>query len=380
MIEGLNPIWVDMPEGVEKVAEAVERVGKLALDTEADSLHSYFHKTCLVQVTAGSSNFVVDPLSLDPEELRPLWRLVEDPDLAVLMHGSDYDIRVLDRDYGVRICGLVDTQIMAQVLGEPKTGLAALLEKELEVVLDKRHQRADWGRRPLTPSQIAYAAADTAFLESLAVRLRDRLREQDRWQWAEEDFRQLEKVRHRSAEPDPLAFERVKGVRGLKGRARDRAFSLYEWRDHEARRLDIPPFKVLGNRQLLAMAEKPPRDNAELVKLDGVGPRFARRWGKPVLADLRRPGRAPERRTKARRQELSAGQVRLVKKLSAERDEVAKELGVEPGLICPRACVVSVATHSPRCRSADDLRAAGIDGWRLEVLGSRYLACLADAE
>ncbi|MEE4270533.1 MAG: HRDC domain-containing protein [Thermoanaerobaculales bacterium] len=380
MIDDLNPIWVDSPEGVAAAAEAAGEKGHLALDTEADSLHSYFHKTCLIQVTAGDGNIVIDPLAMEHESLAPLWRLVEDPDLPVLMHGSDYDIRVLDRDYGIRIRGLVDTQIMAQVLGEPKTGLAALLEKELGVALDKRHQRADWGRRPLTPSQIAYAAADTAFLESLAVRLRDRLREMSRWEWAEEDFRRLEKVRHRPVEPDPRAFERVKGVRSLKGRARDRAFSLYQWRENEAQRLDVPPFKVLGNRQLVTMAENPPADSSELVKLDGVGPRFVRRWGTPVLAVLRRPERAPERRPKARRPDLSAGQVRLVKALSALRDEAAGDLGVEPGLICPRACVESVATHSPPCRSLDDLRAAGIDGWRLEVLGSRYLACLADVE
>ena len=246
MLNDLNPIWVDTRAGVDEVAAAARSAGWLALDTEADSLHSYFHKTCLVQVTADNRNFVIDPLAMDSSDLDPLWEVVEDPGIPVLMHGSDYDIRVLDRDYDTRIRGLVDTQAMAQVLGEPKTGLAALLEIEEGVVLDKRHQRADWGQRPLTRSQVAYAAADTAFLGSLAAKLRARLEDLGRWEWAREEFRKLEQVRHNPVEPDPLAFERVKGVRPLRGEDRDRAFTLFQWREAEAQKLDVPPFKVLG--------------------------------------------------------------------------------------------------------------------------------------
>lgn len=377
MIEDLNPIWVDSKEGIGAVAGAAEEEGHLALDTEADSLHSYFHKTCLIQVTAGDGNFIIDPLGLDPELLTPLWRLVEDPEFPVLMHGSDYDIRVLDRDYDVRIRGLVDTQIMAQVLGEPKTGLAALLEKELEVGLDKRHQRADWGRRPLTPSQVAYAAADTAFLETLAVRLRERLRAMGRWEWAEEDFLRLEQVRHRQVEPDPLAFERVKGARALRGEARDRAFDLFQWRDQQAQHLDVPPFKVLGNKQLVALAETAPESHEKLAEIDGLGPRFVRRWGDLILKIVNRPQRAPERIRRPRQPDLSATEVRRVKLLSAVREEVATELGLEPGLVCPRACVTAVASRSPRCASPTGLQDAGLVGWRLEILGGKFLEVFA---
>jgi len=293
MHEDLNPVWVDSRQGVSEAATAARKAGWMALDTEADSLHSYFHKTCLIQVTAGGTNFVIDPLALDSEDLDPLWEVVEVSGIPMLMHGSDYDIRVLDRDYDTRIRGLVDTQIMAQILGEPKTGLAALLEKELGLTLDKKHQRANWGKRPLTASQVAYAAADTAHLENLAKLLRTRLEGLHRWNWAEEDFRRLEQVRHRPVDPNPLAFERVKGVRALRGQARDRAFSLYEWREGEAQKLDIPPFKVLGNKTLVGMAETPPTEKNELMKVNGIGPRFARRWGDRVLQILRQPKRAP---------------------------------------------------------------------------------------
>jgi ribonuclease D len=160
----LTPEWIDTSDGVHRAAERCARAKRIALDTEADSMHSYFHKVCLIQVSANGHHMVIDPLAMDAADLRPLWEVVGDPGVPVLMHGADYDIRILDRDYDARVCGLQDTQIMAQLLGEEKTGLAALLEKELGVVLDKKYQRADWGRRPLKEAQLAYAAADTAHL------------------------------------------------------------------------------------------------------------------------------------------------------------------------------------------------------------------------
>ncbi len=378
MLNDLNPIWVDSPEGVEVAAATSRSAGWLALDTEADSLHSYFHKVCLIQLTADGANFVIDPLALATGDLAPLWEVVEDPDVPVLMHGSDYDLRVLDRDYDTRIRGLVDTQAMAQVLGEPKTGLAALLEKEEGVVLDKRHQRADWGRRPLTRSQVAYAAADTAFLGSLASKLRARLEELGRWEWAEEEFHKLEQVRHNQVEPNPLAFERVKGVRALRGRARDRAFTLFEWREAEAKKLDVPPFKVLGAQTLVTLAEAPPEKIADLVKVPGVGPRFVRRWGGEVLSAVSQPARAPQWQRGPRQPEAAVVVVRRMKRLGVVRDEVAAELALDPGLVCPKSCALGVASREPRCAGTADLRAAGLTGWRLELLGARFIAALAD--
>jgi len=378
MLENLNPIWVDSRAGVDEVAATARAAGWLALDTEADSLHSYFHKTCLVQVTADNRNFVIDPLAMDSSDLGPLWQVVGDPEVPVLMHGSDYDIRVLDRDYDTRIRGLVDTQAMAQVLGEPKTGLAALLEIEEGVVLDKRHQRADWGKRPLTSSQVAYAAADTAFLWSLATKLRARLKELGRWDWAQEEFRKLEQVRHSPVEPNPLAFERVKGVRPLRGQDRDRAFSLYEWREAEAQKLDVPPFKVLGAKTLVTLAENPPKTASDLAKVAGIGPRFVRRWGGEVMKLITQPDRAPEWKRGPRQQETAPVVLRRMKRLAAVRDEVAAELALEPGLVCPKSCALAVASHEPRCADTSDLRAAGLTGWRLELLGPRFIAALAD--
>jgi ribonuclease D len=341
-------------------------------------MHSYFHKVCLIQVSANGHHMVIDPLAVEPGDLRPLWEVVSDPAVPVLMHGADYDIRILDRDYGVRIAGLQDTQIMAQLLGEEKTGLAALLEKELGVLLDKKHQRADWGRRPLNAAQLTYAAADTAHLGDLVDRLRARLETLGRWEWAVQDFRKLECVRHSIADPDPLVFERIKGGRSLRGKARDRLFSLHEWRDQEARSRDIPPFKVFGNKPLLAMAEVPPSNLVELGEVEGIGPRAVSRWGHNLLRLINHPRRAPERVRPPRPLTPDASERKRLKRMLAARDVKAEELGIQAGLICSRGVAEVVSSRKPPCTTVQDLANAGVEGWRLDVLGEDFLKAIAE--
>jgi len=351
----------------------------MALDTEADSLHAYFHKVCLIQVTAADRHFLIDPLAVEREGLAPLLGVLADPGVSVLMHGADYDLRVLDRDFGGTILGLQDTQIMAQLLGEPRTGLASLMEQELNIVLDKRFQRADWGQRPLPGGMLGYAAADTAFLEELAARLRRRLEELGRWSWAEEEFLKLEKTRFVQHEPDPLAFERVKGVRALRGVHRDLAYSLFLWRDAAARRLDLPPFRILGNAQLVELAATRPETLDTLAAVRGLGPRFVRRWGREVLGVLEHPKPAPPKQRHGNNDTWLTPEVRArIKRLSAARDAVAERLSISPGLLCPRAMVEKIAA----CErvGTGDLSSCGLAGWRREVLEEELLRVLEEEE
>lgn len=375
MASRLDPQWVESADGVERVAGACRDAGRFALDTEADSLHSYFHKVCLIQVSVSGRHALIDPLAMDRDALRPLWDVVGDPDIPVLMHGADYDIRVLDRDYGARVRGLEDTQIMAQLLGEPKTGLAALLERDVGVQLDKKHQRADWGRRPLSRELREYAAADTAYLEPLEAGLRRRLEAEGRWEWAEEEFRRLEEVRYVEPPADERAFERLKGAGRLRDGARDRVFTLYEWREAAARRMDVPPFKVLGNRPLLELAEDPVQSFDELPKRDGLGPRFTRRWGREVMALLDSPRRAPDRLRTPRQPSPPEAVRRRLERLTAVRDGEAERLGLPGGVLCPKATLTAVAELAPGSNRTT-LRAAGLDGWRLDRLADGFLEAL----
>ena len=375
MTDDLRPLWIDNPDAIENLADRCRTAGVFTMDTEADSLHSYFHKVCLVQISVAGQHAVIDPLAIEAEALSPLWEICGDPEIAVLMHGADYDIRVLDRDYEAEIHGLQDTQIMAMLLGEKKTGLASLLEANFDIALDKRHQRADWGRRPLTESMVAYAAADTAYLEALTSRLRVRLEDLGRWQWAREDFRRLEGVRHQSVDRDPRAFERIKGVNALRGTSRDRAFSLVEWREAQAQARDLPPFKVLGNQPLLQMAQTIPEGPKAMGMVPGIGPRFVQRYGKAIAELLTEPQEAPEWQRPQRRPPSDPGTKKRIARLIEARDAISKTLEIEGAVLCPRATLDAVAELGTGV-DIQALKAAGMGGWRLEVLGEAFIEAL----
>ncbi len=375
MNDDLHPLWIDNPGAISDLADRCREAGVFAMDTEADSLHSYFHKVCLVQISVAGQHAVIDPLAVEAEALSPLWDVCGDPEITVLMHGADYDIRVLDRDYEAEIHGLRDTQIMAMLLGEKKTGLASLLELFFDIGLDKRHQRADWGRRPLTESMVAYAAADTAHLEALTSVLCERLEGLGRWEWAREDFRRLEGVRHQQVERDPRAFERVKGVNALRALARDRAFSLVEWREAQAQRRDLPPFKILGNQPLVHMAQAVPEGPRAMGKVPGIGPRFVERYGQAVAELLGEPQAAPEWQRPQRRPPSDPGTKKRIARLIEARDAIGKGLEIDGAVLCPRATLEAVAELGAGA-DVQALEAAGMGGWRLGVLGEAYLTAL----
>ena len=236
----------------------------VALDTEADSFHHYFEKVCLLQLAWDGTAHLVDPLApLDVPAL--LARLAP---RRLLMHGADYDLRLLFRGYGFRATSLFDTMLAAQLLGEKEIGLAALLSARAGVTLDKTHQRADWSERPLTPPMVAYAAADVLHLAALVESLTRDLEAKGRLAWhAEECARLAATVFPAGREADPENDWRIKGTNALTDRERAFARALWEAREARARALDLPPFRVLTNERLLLAAKPAAAGERDLTKL-----------------------------------------------------------------------------------------------------------------
>lgn len=372
--EPLSVSWVTDADGVEQMCHCARAAGAISLDTESDSLHSYFHKLCLVQVSCGGCNGLLDPFALSREQFAPLVALCADASVEKLLHGADYDLRVLDRDLGVRTVRVRDTQVAAQLLGEPRTGLAAMLELELGIVLDKRFQRADWGQRPLGPELETYAAADTAYLEPLRDRLQARLEALGRRSWWEEECAALESVRWEPPTSDALDFERIRGARRLKGPARDRIAALHAWRERRAAEQDVPPFRVLGADAMLVLAEAPPADLGAFAGVKGVGRALVRRHGADLLQLLGSPPAAapPRARVPGKRDREREARVHQAR---AVRDAVAAALALEPGVLAPRAGLDLFAERLPR--SADELAACLGRRWRSDVLAEHLLPLAA---
>lgn len=369
------------PEQASELRDALGRATRLALDCEAAGFHRYSDQLCLVQITVDGCHFVVDPLGFDVREL--LAGPLQDPDVQILMHGSDYDLRLLDRDLGIRPRNLFDTQVAATLLGETRLGLSALLEKHLDVRLSKKYQRADWASRPLSDDMLEYAVHDTAHLHGLVDLLDAALRDAGRRGWADEEFALLEEIQWVDPpEEDPVA--RIKAARKLPVRQVARLRALLDWRDGVAREMDRAPFRVADNRVLVELALDPPASVADLRDRKGFSNRLADRRGEEILERIgavdaepedalegfprrpRGPGRPPP--------EVET----VVDRLKDFRNRKADELELPRGTLFPNASLLAIAEAQPG--SMDELAAVdGLRRWQVEVAGQELLGALASA-
>jgi ribonuclease D len=343
----------------------------LALDLEADSLHHYPEKICLVQISTPTTTAILDPLAA-PEVLDGLESVLADPAVRLIVHGGDYDVRLLKRERGVQLHNLFDTMIAAQLTGRERFGLAALLEEHFGVVLDKRHQRADWSRRPLGPDLLAYAAGDTSHLHALAGLLAAQLAALGRLGWAEEEFRLLERIEP-GAPKKPWCLD-LKGTGRLAPRQLARLQALLELREELARAWDRPPFMVLGNQTLIDWALAPPPGRRELLLTPGAGRAVLERVADRVLAALALAEALPEpecpRPEPQRRSLFTPEEASRLVRLRSAREAAAKRLGLAVGLLVNGSTLEKLAREG----------AAGaglLKPWQAEALGAPFREALA---
>jgi ribonuclease D len=367
-------IWIDRQEELDRELSRISGESRIAIDTEADSFHSYYDKVCLIQLTSDGNDVLIDPLAgLD---LEVLGQIMAQRETLKILHGADYDLRILGRDYGFQIHNLVDTMICAQLLGEPGIGLAALLKKYLDVELDKTHQRADWARRPLPRPMLEYAAEDTRHLATLASLLQSRLETLGRWEWAQEEFERLEAIRWNPPEVNGEGWRKLKGTSRLDSRGSEILRRLFEWRDEEARSRDVPPFRVLANETLMTIARERPRGYTKLGEIKGISPGVLRRYGNSLLEAVHAAFATPEaalpRRGEAKKWKPDRELDRVVNRLKKVRDEVAQGLGIDASVLAPKHVLTAVAQAKPR--SIDELRSIEpLRRWQVEQLGERML-------
>ncbi|MFA5516661.1 MAG: HRDC domain-containing protein [Desulfuromonadales bacterium] len=360
---------------IRDLAAELGRGPAIAVDLEADSMHCYKEKVCLLQFSTAEQTWLVDPLA--KPDLSPLLPVLADPAIRKIFHAADYDIRCLRRDFGIQINGLFDTMISSQFLGEEKIGLADLLNKYYGVELDKQYQRADWAIRPLTQPMIRYAAEDTRHLHRLAHLLEEKLRAKERLDWVAEEFAILETARFQEQE-GPF-FLRFKGAAGLDRRQLAVLEELLQWRDREARRRDAPPYKVIGNKSLLELAKTQPRRLPELVGVEGISPRLADRYGRDLLHGIETALALPEQELpivprgerRVRDPQLEKGMAAL----KGWRQRKAAELEMDAGVLINNALLEEIVRRAPTSLAA--LAAIpGMKTWQKQVLGGEIIEAL----
>jgi ribonuclease D len=362
------PVWVDSPEGLRSLCGALGESSQVAVDTESNSLHAYREQVCLIQFSTGQTDFVLDPLAMP--DLGMLAPIMEDGTIEKVFHAAEYDLICLRRDFGMRVRGLFDTMHAARVLGLPSVGLESLLRDNFGVELDKRHQKADWGARPLRPDQVHYACLDTHFL----LRLRQVLWE-ERQDLAQEDFSRMAEVEVPPRRTEEEAANRFAGRRDITGVERSILSELARWRERVAEKLNRPLYRVATDELLLAIARAAPGSATELAAA-GLSSKQQQLWGVEILQAVQYgTSLPPAARTPSPRRDDEV--VARLEKLKAWRKKVAGEWAVESDIILPRPYLLELAEHPPA--NAADLDAVmSASPGRVRRFGAQILELLGD--
>jgi ribonuclease D len=366
---------------VAALAERLRGSACIALDTEADSLYHHREKVCLIQLaTAEGEPLLVDPLAV--RDLAPLGHALADAGVVKVLHGADYDVTSLKRDFGFTIVRVFDTMLASRFLGLPEVGLQAVVRNELGVALSKSSQKDDWSVRPLTPLQEQYALADVRHLLALYARLTDKLRAQGRLAWVEEESAAVAALEPVRRGRDPEGWLRVKGARALPPRQQAVLRELHEWREGVADTTDVPAFRIISPQTLLALAKAPPRDDRQVQLMPGL-PRMAKRRSAEILAAVARAqALADDRLPRAPRERppvVTPAVKRRVDALRAWRAEAAPRLALDVSLVLPQRLLDRVAEAAPRDRAGLE-RVEGLRRWRVEELGGEILRALQGAD
>ena len=380
MGEGANEasfLYLDTVGGVERFTSEISATREIALDTEGASFHRFVDRIYLLQLSTRQHHAVIDPLPIGVPS--GLGALLEDPSVEVVFHDADYDLRLLQQDYGWSVRTIFDTRIAAQLLGYTAFGLAALLERFFEVKLDKKHQRADWSMRPLTEGMLDYAAQDTRHLLQLRDQLASELERMGRTAWAREEFSLLEGTRWQDEAPG-MSYLRLKGARDLSRRELAVLRELVPWRDAVAGSLDRATFRVLGNEQLLDIARTQPRTKEALGKVKGMPRAVLEQRGEELLDAVRRALAVPETELpkfpRAARWDRDPEFDARVSALKTARDAAAKRLQLDPGVLCSRDRLEAVARRNPatveEVAEVNELRR-----WQVAELAEAFVEALA---
>ena len=330
----------------------------LAIDTEADSLHAYPEKVCLIQISTAAGDRLIDPLA--QMDINPFLDALVGREL--IFHAADYDLRLLKKHHDFTPTEIFDTMLAARLLGERQFGLGALVEKFLGIKLDKGPQKADWAQRPLTPRMVEYARNDTKHLKTLEEKLRAELTAKGRLAWHQESCARL--IAESSVPPvvDPDDCWRIKGSTFLESPALAVLRELWHWREAEAIAASRPPFFVLSHESMVAMSvavsEHQPFEQM-------IPPRMHPRRRENLLAAVRAaravpPENFPEK-IRHHSQRPTEAEFKRFRDLEKTRDHHAHGLQIDPTLIAPKSVLGDLARDW-------DKYSAELMNWQRELL------------
>jgi ribonuclease D len=332
----IYPPWiVTSATELSEVVSEIENSPQLAVDIESDSFYAYRERVCLIQISSPAKDYIIDPLAI--QDLSPLGKIFSNPAMEKIFHAGEYDVLCLKRDYQFEFRNLFDTMIAARFLGEKELGLKAAISKHFKIELCKKHQRADWGKRPLSDEQLRYAQLDTHFLISLSNIQKKSLFERERFEDAKEAAESLSALQAQIRPFDSEGYRKIKGHRDLSPESRGILKELYLCREEIARTRNKARFRIMNDELLIQLAKACPRDVSELAPIKGMTPYLLQAFGRHIVDCVLRGEKSPETllhcadATRVRR--TPPEEVNLFEKLRLWRKTRGETEGLDPAAI-----------------------------------------------
>lgn len=367
-------VWVDQPQQLDAVASELAGEEILAVDTESNSLYVYKEQVCLIQFSTPEKDILVDALALP--DLTLLGALFASEKILKVFHAAEYDLICLFRDFGFQFDFLFDTMIAARILGYDQIGLGALLEKHFGIRMEKKYQRANWGKRPLKPEMLEYARLDSHYLIPLQQILRRELEKAGWWELALEDFRRATQGIQDTTGSSEQDFWKLQGARELKPENAAILKSLYQFRESQAEVQNRPPFKVISNQALMEIAQTCPEHKDELTMLPSMSERLVNRYGKKIMQAVQAGKNAqPEYPPHHKKPENAV--LNRMDTLREWRKETGKDIGVPSDVILPRDVLARIAWNNPQSLSSLE-EAMGDVPYRFNRFGGDILNVVHD--
>jgi len=368
-LEIAAPVWIDTPDALVGMCNDLLKENKVAVDTESNSLHAYQERVCLIQFSNLQTDYLVDPLALT--DLSPLAPIFSSPEIVKVFHAAEYDLICLKRDYHFQFQNIFDTMLAARILSYPAFGLGAILENKFGIVLDKRYQKADWAKRPMSAAMLSYARMDTHFLVKLMDMMVNELTAKQLEGLAAEDFNRISRVNGVPQDTELESLWKISGAHYLNPKQAAVLRELVNFRNKEAKRRNQPSFKVIHNDLLLQIADACP-ETREALQICGVNTNSLSRYGNELITAVKTGlQKEPLYPPKVRKcdQELKA----RIENLKSWRKQTAAQYKVESDVILPRDLLVDIAEkHPATLNELSELM--HFFPWRFQQFGSMILS------
>jgi ribonuclease D len=384
---GTTPlVIIDTTEALDELIDKLLEFPVIGIDTEGDSLHHYQERVSLVQLSDSSTDYIVDPLKVD--DMSRLGELTSHPDQVTVLHGGDYDVVSLKRDFGCQFANIFDTMIASQFLGLPRIGLADLIKRFFGHHIDKKYQRHDWSSRPLESEHLDYARGDTHWLLAIREMLKRQLVRMGMEDAHREECDLLALREWGGRGGSSGSFLRVKKSNGLSDQELRVLRAVWTYRDDRARSMDRPSFKVMPDEVLLNLAKKQPSSLEVLKKMMRPGSSLVRRHGdalvEAVAAGLEDKSELPIREPKKARVTYHsrvgrAGAERIFNALKAWRNHTVQSKKVAPVVVASNDLLKAIARTVPT--TMDELgEVPGIRRWQIKSFGPEIIDIVAGLE